>query len=550
MTVLAQRLSAQLLAGRPATNPLQIAERLLAIQAQDPRAARLAIRARGTGIDAADIDRELTEQRSLVITTLNRGTLHLVRSEDYPLLQSLTTPPLLTTNATRLAQTGVDPGTADRAFDLIDRSIGEDGPQTRAALRERLERAGIPNLQHSMIHLIFGAAIRGRIVRGPMVGRQHAFALVRDWLPASPPPARDVALAELARRYLAGHGPATESDLARWAGLPLRDARAGLGAIARELRRLPGGLLDLAGRGRARAAAGDRACSAPSNRSCWAGARARTSWATTRPASSAAACSAALRSSAAGPSRCGACRAPAASSSSRSPTSTPRPPGAGARRRGAAAVPRAWPLKTRSDHHPQPADLCTVIGGCVRDAEDRAPTALRLSAEAVRDAPGAALQLRTRRVCAALRRGESRPGPAQGSPERPAGLLGTRAPAGDGRAHGRSRADVPPQRRRACRADAAAANAPAGSKTRASSKTRSASNGRTGRVAVGLRWPVGLQCRSGSTRRRSPTGRRRAGRAGRGRSAGESSGPAGSGRPEATRRRPQHGRQRPPRPRH
>jgi hypothetical protein len=251
MSVLSQRLTAQLLAGRPATNPLQIAERLLAIQAQDPRGARLAIRARGTGIEVADIDRELTEQRSLVITTLNRGTLHLVRSEDYPLLQSLTTPPLLISNATRLAQTGVDPSTADRAIDLIDRSIGNGGPQTRAALRERLERAGIPNLQHSMVHLIFGAAIRGRIVRGPMAGRQHAFALVRDWLPSCPPPARDVALAELARRYLAGHGPATEADLARWAGLPLRDVRAGLQAIARELRQLPGGLVDLAGRGRA-----------------------------------------------------------------------------------------------------------------------------------------------------------------------------------------------------------------------------------------------------------------------------------------------------------
>ncbi len=38
-------------------------------------------------MEAADIDRALTEERSLVITTLNRGTLHLVRSEDYPLLQ-------------------------------------------------------------------------------------------------------------------------------------------------------------------------------------------------------------------------------------------------------------------------------------------------------------------------------------------------------------------------------------------------------------------------------------------------------------------------------
>ena len=41
---------------------------------------------------------------------------------------------------------------------------------------------------------------------------------------------RDVALGELARRYLAGHGPATDRDLAYWSGLPLRDARVGLSA--------------------------------------------------------------------------------------------------------------------------------------------------------------------------------------------------------------------------------------------------------------------------------------------------------------------------------
>ncbi|MGZ4172033.1 MAG: winged helix DNA-binding domain-containing protein [Solirubrobacteraceae bacterium] len=256
--VLRRRLTAQLLAGAPARSPLAVAERLFAIQAQDPRGARLAIRARSTGVSATDVDRELTERRSLVITTLNRGTLHLVRTEDYPLLQSLTTPPLRTANATRLAQTGVDPDTAARAIDLIDRSIGENGPLTRASLRERLERAGIPNLEHSMVHLIFGAAIRGRIVRGPMIGRQHAVARVADWLPSFDPPTREAALAELARRYLTGHGPAGDGDLARWAGLPLRDARAGLEAIARELRQLPGGLVDLARRGRAARVPGPR----------------------------------------------------------------------------------------------------------------------------------------------------------------------------------------------------------------------------------------------------------------------------------------------------
>jgi hypothetical protein len=249
--LLARRLTAQLLAGSPARSALAVAGRLLAIQGQDPRAARLAIRARTTGVRAADIDRELTEERSLVITTLNRGTLHLIRSEDYPLLQLLTTPPLMTPSATRLAQDGINAATTARAMDLIDRSICEEGPLTRSQLRERLARAGIPHLERSFVHLVFRASIEGRIVRGPMVGRQHAFARVSDWLSPAPPPPREAALAELARRYLAGHGPAGDRDLARWAGLPLRDARAGLGAIAGELRELPGGLVDLARRDRA-----------------------------------------------------------------------------------------------------------------------------------------------------------------------------------------------------------------------------------------------------------------------------------------------------------
>jgi hypothetical protein len=92
------------------------------------------------------------------------------------------------------------------------------------------------------------ATLRGLTVRGPMVGREHAYALVADWLGERAPVQRERALAELARRYLVGHGPADARDLARWAGLPLRDARAGLAAIASQLREREGGLLDLAGR--------------------------------------------------------------------------------------------------------------------------------------------------------------------------------------------------------------------------------------------------------------------------------------------------------------
>src|SRR3954469_6195148 len=133
---LARRLTAQLLAGPPAKDAVAVCERLLAVQGQDPRAARLAIRARSRGLTAADVDRALTADRTLLITWLHRGTLHLVRSEDYPWLQALTTPQLRTGNARRLAQEGVTPTEADRAVRVVIAEIAEHGPRTREELRD------------------------------------------------------------------------------------------------------------------------------------------------------------------------------------------------------------------------------------------------------------------------------------------------------------------------------------------------------------------------------------------------------------------------------
>ncbi|MDQ4049677.1 MAG: winged helix DNA-binding domain-containing protein [Actinomycetota bacterium] len=248
--VIAERLTGQLLSGPPARDPVAVAERLLAVQAQDPRGARLAIRARTTGLSVADVDRALTEDRSLLITWLNRGTLHLVRSEDYPWLQAITTPPLHTGNARRLREEGVSPAAAERGVAVIERSLAEEGPMTRSQLRERVGAAGVRTEGQALVHILMLTCLRGLAVRGPMVGRQQAYALVRDWLGDPKPVDRDAALADLSRRYLAGHGPAGERDLAKWAGLPLRDVRAGLAAIAPELEERGDGLLALAGRAR------------------------------------------------------------------------------------------------------------------------------------------------------------------------------------------------------------------------------------------------------------------------------------------------------------
>jgi len=246
--VLAERLTAQLLAGAPAAHPVAVVERLLAVQGQDPRGARLAVRARSEGLTAADVDRALTEERSLLITWLNRGTLHLVRSEDYPWLHALTTPQLVTGNARRLRQEGVTEAAAERGVAIVERALANEGPLPRAQLGERLAAAGMRTQGQALVHLLMLACLRGLAVRGPMVGRDHAYALVRDWLPEPRQVDFDRAPAELARRFLAGHGAADERDLARWAGLPLRDARAGLGAIVSEIDERADGLVDLRGR--------------------------------------------------------------------------------------------------------------------------------------------------------------------------------------------------------------------------------------------------------------------------------------------------------------
>jgi len=157
----------------------------------------------------------------------------------------LTTPQLRRSSDRRLREEGVSEAAAQRGIAAIVNTLSADGPMTRAEIRAVLERARVPTTGQAMVHVLFRATLDGHIIRGPMVRGEHAFALAADWLGRRPRINRDHGLAELARRYLVGHGPADERDLAKWAQLPLRDARAGLAAIASELTQRPDGLVDV-----------------------------------------------------------------------------------------------------------------------------------------------------------------------------------------------------------------------------------------------------------------------------------------------------------------
>lgn len=216
-----------MLSGPPAARAADVVEHLVAVQAQDLAAARLTIRARSTGLTAAHIDQALAE-RQLVVSWLNRGTLHLVRSEDLPWLHALTTPQLARANRTRLRQLGVTEAQAERAVEVVRDRLAQ-GPATRPELRIHLEAAGLPVVGQAVPHQLMLATLRGVCVRGPVIGGEQAFVLLEDWLPGLVPVDHDQALAELGRRYLRSHAPASDRDLANWAGITVRDARRALG---------------------------------------------------------------------------------------------------------------------------------------------------------------------------------------------------------------------------------------------------------------------------------------------------------------------------------
>jgi Winged helix DNA-binding domain len=242
--VLAERVHAQALANPRAGTAIGAVRRVGSLQAQDPRALRLAVRARSDGLDEASVRGAFDPRGGLVTTWLMRGTLHAVPVEDVRWLLDLLRRPR-TAGRTRRLALGVTDDLLDRALPLLDEVL-RPGPLTRAEVVAALADRGVSiGPGQAPVHMLVAAAREGVVCRGADRGDEPTYVRLADRAAAVQPLDRDEALARLAHRYLRGHGPATSADLAAWSGLPLRDARAGLAAISRLVAERDDGLLEL-----------------------------------------------------------------------------------------------------------------------------------------------------------------------------------------------------------------------------------------------------------------------------------------------------------------
>ena len=235
LRVLSQGLDGAIDPQNSANPVLDIVRSTGGIQAQDMNVAPLQVRVRSFGLTSSDVIRALSADRSIVRTWVMRGTLHLIPAADHRWMISLLGSSAFSAGRGRRHQLGLDDRTLDKALTHSLDILTTEGPLTRQQLGERLATHDIPVENQALHHVVRAGGFLGVITHGPLLdGKTETFVAADSWLAGieRSEPDREEALARLASRYIRAFGPSTERDFAVWSGLPLRDARAGFGAIS------------------------------------------------------------------------------------------------------------------------------------------------------------------------------------------------------------------------------------------------------------------------------------------------------------------------------
>lgn len=210
--------------------------RLLAcVQSQECAHAFWSLGMRTSGLGYADVQAEF-DAGIVLRTHILRPTWHLVAAEDIRWILAATSARVQQLNGTMYRREGLGPTTLDRGAELIRELLRGGQYRTRAELGATLAAEGLVANRFRLAYVIMNAELEGLICSGPMRGAQQTYALLAERAPDAGSRAGD--LGELARRFYAGHGPASLRDLARWATLTQIQAGRATEAAAERLERV------------------------------------------------------------------------------------------------------------------------------------------------------------------------------------------------------------------------------------------------------------------------------------------------------------------------
>ncbi|MGH9041925.1 MAG: winged helix DNA-binding domain-containing protein [Acidimicrobiia bacterium] len=218
---------------------VEVASAVCGLQAQLDSSPGLSVRVRRPGTGPAEVRAELLERRGVVRTWLQRGTLHVVASEELA-LYAAAVGASVTKRETRLwERRGLPAAEVGRVNDVVLETLA-GGPLTRAVLAERVAAVLGPAAGEVVGHPwgigLKPAAASGLICFGAPAGREVTFTRVDDWLGPAKEWQEVDARAWVLRRFLIANGPSTRSRFARWSGLSAGEVAGAWSALEAGLR--------------------------------------------------------------------------------------------------------------------------------------------------------------------------------------------------------------------------------------------------------------------------------------------------------------------------
>ena len=201
---------------------LDAVDRLVGLQAQDPKPPYVALWSRLHAFRGEDLGRLLLD-RGVVRISLMRCTVHMVTSRDCLTLRPLVQPVIERTLAGSLWSRGIA-GIDRAALTAAGRALVEEQPRTTAQLGRELAPLFPAYDARSMAYAMHTYAPLVHIPPKGVWGRsgQTTVTTAESWLGSPMGPAAPIE--GVIRRYLAVFGPASVMDMQAWCGLTrLRD---------------------------------------------------------------------------------------------------------------------------------------------------------------------------------------------------------------------------------------------------------------------------------------------------------------------------------------
>lgn len=224
------RSAAQEIGGGSSRSAGEVVARMGAVQAQDYAMAKWAVGIRLPGSADTGIESAL-DKGEIIRTHILRPTWHLVAATDIRWMLALSAPHVKARVAPQNRALELNESLFKRSNDIIRRSLEGEKQLTRAELMVVLEEQGINTSGNRAAHIMFSAELDGVVCNGARRGKQFTYALLDERVPPGRALPREEALALLAGRYFASHGPATMQDFAWWSGLPVKDIRHAIDTI-------------------------------------------------------------------------------------------------------------------------------------------------------------------------------------------------------------------------------------------------------------------------------------------------------------------------------